>query len=72
MDRKDLEAYCLQLMVDTYKPVDGKSIDTDALVEELFDYYEQDRASVVDFLKKNKVSDDDIADLVFDEDEDLG
>lgn len=77
MDEKDLQSYAIQMMVDSYCQLGkcsdgGDRVDRDALIEDLFDYCEQDRAAVVEFLSGNGVSDDDIADAVFDDDEDLG
>ena len=74
MDAKDLQSYAIQMMVDSYSSFEGGNcnVDKDYLIEDLFDYYEQDRAAVVEFLSENGVSDDDIADAVFDDDKDLG
>jgi hypothetical protein len=77
MDEKDLQSYAIQMMVDSYcvlgKCSDGGDrVDQDALVEDLFDYCEGDRASVVEFLSENGVSDQDIAEIVFEDEEDFG
>ena len=77
LDEKDLQSYAIQIMVDSYCVLGqcsdgGDRVDQDVLVGELFDYFGQDRASVVEFLSENGVSDQDIADTVFDDDEDFG
>lgn len=69
MDEKDLQSYAIQMMVDSYCSfeVGGSNVDQDALVQDLFDYCEGDRANVVEFLSGNGVSDQDIAEIVFED-----
>lgn len=64
MKRKDMELLCIHLSVDSYKDPVTCVFNVNSIIEELFNYYNQDISKVVDFLKENNIDVPDIKDFI--------